>query len=76
MTDKTRELTNQTVPEGAWRKSSYSGGGSGGDCVEVAPLCGGLAFRDSKNKRGGELRLTEARAAAFLASVKAGAFDL
>lgn len=72
MTDKTHELTTQAVPEDAWRKSSYSGGGSGSDCVEVALLRGGRAIRDSKNKSGGELRLSEDRMAAFLASVKAG----
>ncbi|MFD7893809.1 DUF397 domain-containing protein [Streptomyces sp. NPDC059743] len=33
----------------AWRRSSYSGGGSnGGDCVEVAGLPNIAAVRDSK----------------------------
>ncbi|WP_405668008.1 DUF397 domain-containing protein [Streptomyces sp. NBC_00055] len=70
------ELKNQIVSENAWKKSSRSGGGSGGDCVEVAKLAGGRAIRDSKNKGGGDLRLTEDRMAAFLQGVKAGAFDL
>lgn len=37
-------------PDGAlWRKSSYS---SSGDCVEVAPVPGGVLVRDSKNPDG------------------------
>ncbi|WP_189161707.1 DUF397 domain-containing protein, partial [Sphaerisporangium melleum] len=30
-----------------WRKSSYTSG-NGGNCVEIAPLPGGMAVRDSK----------------------------
>lgn len=66
----------QEIPEDAWGKSSYSGTGSGSDCVEVAPLQGGRAIRDSKNKADGELRLTEDRMSAFLQSVKDGMFDI
>lgn len=33
----------------AWRKSSYSGQGSNGDCVEVAFAGPAVAVRDSKN---------------------------
>ncbi len=35
----------------AWRKSSYSDGSSGSDCVEVAFLAGALV-RDSKDSEG------------------------
>ncbi|MFJ2760678.1 DUF397 domain-containing protein [Streptomyces prasinus] len=31
-----------------WRKSSYSGGGEGNDCLEIADLGGRIAIRDSK----------------------------
>lgn len=31
-----------------WRKSSYSGGGDGDACVEIAPLATRTAIRDSK----------------------------
>ncbi|AJE41067.1 DUF397 domain-containing protein [Streptomyces nodosus] len=31
-----------------WRKSSYSGGGEGNDCVEIASLDPHIAVRDSK----------------------------
>ncbi|MFF5673397.1 DUF397 domain-containing protein [Streptomyces hygroscopicus] len=60
------ELTNQTVAEGAWTKSSYSGAGTGSDCVEVAQLVGGTAVRDSKNPAGGVLRFTTAQITRFM----------
>jgi hypothetical protein len=34
----------------AWRTSSFSGGGNGGNCVEVAPLRTGVAVRDTKDR--------------------------
>jgi hypothetical protein len=34
-----------------WRKSSYSGGGSG-NCVEVAAIARAVAIRDSKDPDG------------------------
>jgi len=39
-----------------WRKSSYSGGGQGGDCIEVSSLG---ALRDSKNPNGAVLRFED-----------------
>jgi hypothetical protein len=33
----------------AWRTSSFSGG-NGNGCVEVAPLPGGVAVRDTKDR--------------------------
>lgn len=35
-----------------WRKSSFSGGNGGTDCVEVALPAEAAALRDSKNRRG------------------------
>jgi Domain of unknown function (DUF397) len=32
-----------------WRKSSRSGTGSGGSCVEIALLAGAVGVRDSKH---------------------------
>ncbi|MBL7499246.1 DUF397 domain-containing protein [Frankia sp. CNm7] len=59
-----------------WRKSSYSGG-TGGNCVEVAPLPdGGRAVRDSKNPAGPVLYFTPAEWSAFLAGVRDNEFDL
>ena len=38
------------VEQLAWRTSSFSGTGSGGSCVEVAPLPTGIAVRDAKDR--------------------------
>lgn len=48
-----------------WRKSSYSGGSSGQDCVEVAVS----SVRDSKNP-GPVLTFPSAQWRSFLATVK------
>jgi hypothetical protein len=48
-----------------WRKSSYSGEGATGNCVELALG----AVRDSKNPAGAVL---SADVTAFVAAVKAG----
>ncbi|MEV6987456.1 DUF397 domain-containing protein [Sphaerisporangium sp. NPDC051017] len=57
-----------------WRKSSYSGGGSGSEnCVEVAKLPGGgHALRDSKIPHSPVLATTPRGWTAFLDSVKNG----
>jgi hypothetical protein len=56
-------------------KSSYSTGGQGGECVEVAHTAdGGRAVRDSKNRDGGLQFYAPAGWAAFIDGVKAGAF--
>jgi hypothetical protein len=53
-----------------WRKSSYSGVGSNGDCVEVACLpLNSTAIRDSKNPAGGALTIPTAPWRAFLAGI-------
>ncbi|MFE1111892.1 DUF397 domain-containing protein [Streptomyces rochei] len=36
-----------------WRKSSFSGGGDGNTCVEIAPLATRVAIRDSKDPSRG-----------------------
>ncbi|MBD2891253.1 hypothetical protein amrb99_01560 [Actinomadura sp. RB99] len=59
-----------------WRKSSYSGGTSGSDCVEVAALVSGVGLRDSKDPNGGRVTLDRASFAALLARVRSGALDL
>jgi Domain of unknown function (DUF397) len=61
---------------GAWRKSSFSGGAGGLNCVEVALLAGGgAAVRDSTDPDGAVLVFTGAEWAAFLAGVRAKEFD-
>jgi Domain of unknown function (DUF397) len=48
-----------------WHKSTYSNG-SGGNCVEAAPLhSGGHAVRDSKNPGGPVLLFTASQWQAF-----------
>ncbi|MFG3616536.1 DUF397 domain-containing protein [Nocardia sp. NPDC047654] len=56
-----------------WRKSSHSQ--SGGDCVEVAHLDGGMVgVRDSKNPSGPALVFTPGEWDAFTAGVNDGEF--
>ncbi|MET8761763.1 DUF397 domain-containing protein [Lentzea sp. NPDC004782] len=56
-----------------WRKSSRSGGGSDGACVEIA-LNGGVArVRDSKNKASSVVAAPDW--AAFIGAVKRGDFE-
>ncbi|MGX1853954.1 DUF397 domain-containing protein [Streptomyces sp. NPDC055299] len=56
-------------------KSSYSGGGSANECVEVAHTAdGGRAVRDSKDRGGGTQFHTPAAWAGFIGAVKAGSF--
>ncbi|MCE7081447.1 DUF397 domain-containing protein [Streptomyces sp. ST2-7A] len=50
-----------------WRKSSYSNGGEA--CVEVAPIPGGLAVRDSKDTAVPGLNLSAPAWNTFIAAV-------
>ncbi len=59
-----------------WRKSSYSGNG-GSDCVEVASnLPGTVAVRDSKDKTGPSLSVSDQAWSTFVQGIKRGEFDL
>jgi hypothetical protein len=49
-----------------WRKSSRSGNGSNGDCVEVAFAGSVIAVRDSKNPEAGMLTLPQSAWTSFL----------
>ncbi|MFD9705223.1 DUF397 domain-containing protein [Lentzea sp. NPDC059081] len=53
-----------------WRKSSRSGGGSGGNCVEVALTGSGARVRDSKNRANSSVAAPEW--AAFIGAIKRG----
>lgn len=58
------------MTRGPWKKSSYSGGGEGNDCVEVAldhPL---IAVRDSKVPARAVLTFPAPAFAAFLAALR------
>ena len=57
----------------AWRKAKSSMGN--GACVELAPVNGMVAVRDSKDPDGPMLRYTAAEWNAFLDGAKRGEFD-
>ncbi|XVQ10262.1 DUF397 domain-containing protein [Spirillospora sp. CA-255316] len=60
-----------------WRKSSHSGGHSGGDCVEVAALGSRLVgVRDSKAPEAGHLALGQEALADLVARIRRGDLDL
>lgn len=61
------------IPEGTWRKSSFSG--QGGDCVELADLGERVGVRDSKDPDGPRLQFTRSEMRAFLDGCAAGEFD-
>jgi hypothetical protein len=61
-----------------WRKSSFSNGTGGNNCVEVArnPAIPGKVFvRSTKDRGGSVVMFTTDEWAAFLAGAKAGEFD-
>ncbi|MFI9807170.1 DUF397 domain-containing protein [Streptomyces sp. NPDC052301] len=53
-----------------WRKSSYSGGGEGNACVEVAHLDTHIAIRDSKAPARATLTFPVAAFAPFIDAMK------
>ncbi|THA26822.1 DUF397 domain-containing protein [Streptomyces sp. RKND-216] len=59
------EARKLTVPDAAWRRSSYSSG-EGGECVEVAATAAALHVRDSKRVGGPMLSLSPEAWAAFV----------
>ncbi|MEV0221183.1 DUF397 domain-containing protein [Streptomyces sp. NPDC050704] len=57
-----------------WQKSSFSGGGEGNDCVELAATTGDhLRLRES-DEPGTELTMAAAPLAHLIRGVKAGLF--
>ncbi|MEV6949376.1 DUF397 domain-containing protein [Streptomyces sp. NPDC051172] len=54
-----------------WKKSSFSGGGEGNDCVEIANLNMRVAIRDSKAPDEGTLSFPAGTFAAFVSNLKA-----
>jgi uncharacterized protein DUF397 len=61
------------LPEATWVKSTRSGP-TGGNCVEVATLRGGVAVRDSRNPGGAALVFTAVEWDAFVSGAKDGIF--
>ncbi|MEV7285243.1 DUF397 domain-containing protein [Streptomyces sp. NPDC093252] len=54
-----------------WRRSSYSGGGDGNNCVEIADRASHIAIRDSKAPTRGALSFPRASFVPFLQALKA-----
>ncbi|RKS79380.1 uncharacterized protein DUF397 [Actinomadura pelletieri DSM 43383] len=61
-----------------WRKSSRSGGGGGtmGDCVELASMNGKIGIRDSKSPHSGHLMVGRVALRDLVNEIKAGDLDL
>lgn len=53
-----------------WRKSSHSGTQGGSECVEVGRFPNTIAFRDSKDPHGPELRITRETFRTLMAGLK------
>jgi hypothetical protein len=53
-----------------WRKSSYSGGGDGNACVEIATRPTHIAIRDSKNPTRGILTVPTGAFTPFIEALK------
>lgn len=62
--------------EVAWKKSTYSGSATQGECVEAHLEGDGVAVRDSKDPDGAVLSFNAPEWQAFIQGVKAGEFDL
>ncbi|WP_328355662.1 DUF397 domain-containing protein [Streptomyces sp. NBC_00445] len=54
-----------------WKKSSFSGGGEGNDCVEIANLHTRVAIRDSKTPAQGTLFFLAGTFMVFTSNIKA-----
>ncbi|MFI0236232.1 DUF397 domain-containing protein [Streptomyces sp. NPDC016845] len=53
-----------------WRKSSYSGGGDGNNCVEVAALPTHVGIRDSKARGRGPLTVPRVAFTTFVEGLR------
>ncbi|OLZ74798.1 DUF397 domain-containing protein [Streptomyces sp. IMTB 2501] len=60
-----------SLPDAAWRKSTYSTN-NGGDCVEVVDGLPAVPVRDSKDKDGAALVVSRSAWAAFVSAVDHG----
>ncbi|MCV2458914.1 DUF397 domain-containing protein [Streptomyces sp. ICN988] len=61
-----------SIPDN-WRKSSYSGGGDGNNCVEIATSPTHVAVRDSKTPARATLTFPPEAFASFLDALKSPA---
>ncbi|MFF4726048.1 DUF397 domain-containing protein [Streptomyces mirabilis] len=58
-----------TAPDN-WRKSSYSDGGDGNDCVEIANTPTHIAIRDSKTPASATLTFPAGAFTTFIGALK------
>ena len=66
-------MSNSSLSQATWRKSTYSGGAT--NCVEVADnVAAAVAVRDSKNPEGSALTFTPGAWDAFTGAVKNGEY--
>jgi hypothetical protein len=65
-------LTHLGVPDLRWRKAR--GSAANGACVEVAPVNGQIAVRDSKNPDGSWLQYPSQSWQTFVAAIKGECF--
>jgi hypothetical protein len=56
-----------------WQKSSYSEGGDGNTCVEIAPLATRVAIRDSKDPSQGTVTVPREAFTALVRSFRTAA---
>ncbi len=59
------------ITPGTWQKSSYSGGGEGNACVEIANLPTRIAIRDSKAQARAALTFPAEAFTTFVEALKA-----
>lgn len=57
-----------------WQKSSFSNGGDGAQCIELASTADGIVIRESSDI-GAVVTTSREKLRAFLLGVKAGEFD-
>jgi hypothetical protein len=62
-----------TIPDN-WRKSSYSGGGDGNNCVEIAARPTHIAIRDSKTPARATVTIPTGAFTTFVEALKATHF--
>jgi hypothetical protein len=58
-----------------WQKSSYSGGGEGADCVEVAALAGGVVRMRESDQPGAVVTTSTEGLGVLLLGIKVGRYD-
>lgn len=68
------DLKAADVANLTWRKSTKSGPVSD-NCVEIAPIAGGVVVRNSKSPEGPFVGYTTAELKAFIEGAKDGEFD-